>query len=110
MLLTLRALAKRRGDNPAQVRLAHWVNHDLRRVVRTNLAALNVADHVAEMVLGHGRKGLQRVYDQHRYEPQMRVALSLWADRLRSIVELTPATPPTAGNVVTLQAKRRARR
>ena len=63
--------------------------HDLRRTVRTRLASLRVADAVAELVIGHGKKGLQRVYDQHKYEPEMREALELWAARLRSIV--TPA-------------------
>ena len=110
MLLTLRALARKRGDDPALARLEPWVNHDLRRVVRTNLAALNVEDHVAEMVIGHGRKGIQRVYDQHKYEPEMREALEAWAARLHAIAEPAPATPPTADNVVALQAKRRARR
>ena len=65
MLRTLRAMARLRGDDPNQVELRPWVLHDLRRSVRTNLAALRVQDHVAEMVLGHGRQGLQRVYDQH---------------------------------------------
>ncbi|PWT84411.1 MAG: integrase [Proteobacteria bacterium] len=68
-----------------------WVVHDLRRTVRSHLAALRIPDHVAEMVLGHGRQGLQRVYDQHRYEDEMREALTLWAGRLRDIVEPSPA-------------------
>lgn len=104
MRRTLRAIARRRGDDPARVKLAPWVAHDLRRVVRTNLAALDVADHVCEMVLGHGRRGLQRVYDQHRYEPQMREALQRWAARLREIVQPTsvPPAPAVAGNVVRL--------
>jgi integrase len=66
-----------------------WVIHDIRRTVRTRLASLRVPDMVAEMVIGHGRKGLQRVYDQHRYVDEMREALELWASRLRDIV-----TPP----------------
>jgi integrase len=66
-----------------------WVIHDIRRTVRTLLASLRVPDTVAEMVIGHGRKGLQRVYDQHRYVDEMREALELWAARLRDIV-----TPP----------------
>jgi integrase len=99
MLRTLRAMARRRGDDPSTVTLAPWVVHDLRRTVRTHLAALRVPDHVAEMVLGHGKKGLQRVYDQHRYETELREALTLWAVRLRSIVQPPPA------NVVTLNAK-----
>ena len=110
MLQTLRALARMRGDDPAAVKLAGWVTHDLRRVVRTNLAALDVADPVAEMALGHGRKGLQRVYDQHKYLEQIRVALERWAERLRNIVSPAPATTPIDANVVALASKRRARR
>ena len=68
--------------------------------MRTHLAALRTPDHIAEMVLGHGKKGLQRVYDQHRYETEMREALELWAARLRSIVE------PPAPNVIALRAAR----
>jgi integrase len=71
--------------------------HDLRRTVRTRLAGLRVSDTIAEMVIGHGRRGIQRVYDQHKYEPEMREALALWAARLRDIV-----TPPPE-NVVKLK-------
>ena len=77
-----------------------WVIHDIRRTVRTRLASLRVSDLVAEMVIGHGRKGIQRVYDQHTYEPEMREALELWAARLRDIV-----TPPPE-NVVRLKKER----
>jgi integrase len=101
MLRTLRAMARRRGDNPKQVELRPWVIHDLRRVVRSHLAALRVPDHIAEMVIGHGRKGIQRVYDQHRYESEMREALTLWAGRLRTIVEPAPA------NVLPLRTRAR---
>ena len=76
-----------------------FVLHDLRRTVRTRLASLRVSDLVAEMIIGHGRRGLQRVYDQHSYEPEMREALELWAARLMSIV-----TPPPE-NVVALKTK-----
>jgi integrase len=79
--------------------LAHWVIHDIRRTVRTRLASLRVSDMVAEMIIGHGRKGLQRVYDQHSYETEMREALQLWANRLRDIVN------PPSENVVTLKAR-----
>ena len=51
------------------------------------------------MIIGHGRKGIQRVYDQHSYEDEMREALELWAARLRDIV-----TPPPE-NVVTLKGR-----
>ena len=82
------------GSSPAP-----WVIHDIRRTVRTRLASLRVSDMVAEMVIGHGRKGLQRVYDQHGYEAEMREALELWAGRLRDIVS------PAPENVVELRVK-----
>ena len=63
--------------------------HDLRRTMRTRLASLKVPDTVAEMVIGHGKRGLGRVYDQHRYLDEIREALELWAGLLRDIV-----TPP----------------
>ncbi len=102
MLRTLRALARRRGDDPAQVRLAPFVQHDLRRCVRTGLSKLQVPEHIAEAVLGHGRKGLQRTYDMNRFGPEIRRALEQWAGRLREIVEPVPtSTPPS--NVVQLR-------
>ena len=83
------------GKAPVPFRL-----HDIRRTVRTRLASLRIADEVAEMIIGHGRKGIQRVYDQHTYETEMREALDLWAARLRDIV-----TPPPE-NLVTLRRGR----
>ena len=79
---------------------APWVVHDLRRTCRTHLAALKIPDTVAEMVVGHGRRGIQRVYDQHQYAAEMREALTLWAGRLRDIVTPAPA------NVVKLKKPR----
>ena len=81
--------AKARLDTLMAPAIPPWVVHDIRRTVRTRLASLRIPDMVAEMVIGHGRKGIQRVYDQHSYENEMREALELWAARLRDIV-----TPP----------------
>jgi integrase len=65
---------------------APWINHDLRRVVRSHLSALKVPDHIAEMVCGRGRKGVQRIYDRHTYEVEIREALTKWNDRLAELV------------------------
>jgi integrase len=73
--------------------------HDIRRTVRTGLSALKVSETVAEMCIGHGAKGLRRVYDQHRYVAEMREAMTAWAARLRDIV-----TPPPA-NLIKLKAR-----
>ena len=72
-------------------KLKPFVIHDLRRTVRTRLASLKIPDTIAEMVIGHGKKGLARVYDQHAYLDEMRDALEQWASRLRDIVEPPPA-------------------
>lgn len=81
---------KKRADALMAEILGHrptpWVVHDIRRTVRTRLSSLRVPDRVAELIIGHGGKGLQRVYDQHSYEPEMREALELWANRLHDIL------------------------
>jgi hypothetical protein len=79
----------RKVDNKAT--LPPFVIHDLRRTVRTRLSSLRIPDAVAEMVIGHGRKGLQRVYDQHKFIDEMREALEAWNARLRAIVNPPPA-------------------
>jgi integrase len=92
MLRTLRALARVRGEDPAEVRLERWVIHDLRRVVRSRLAELRIPDGIAEMVIGHGKRGMGRVYDQHHYETEMREACEAWAEMLRGIITGAPVT------------------
>jgi integrase len=74
-----------------------WVLHDIRRTMRTHLSALPVPGLVRELVIGHTKPGLHKVYDQHAYLDEKRHALELWAKRLRDIVEPAPA------NVVTLR-------
>lgn len=91
MLLALRALARMRGDDPKAVRMDPFVIHDVRRTVRTRLSGLRVPDHVAELVIGHARRGLAGVYDRHSYDAEKREALDAWANRLRSIIEPVPS-------------------
>ena len=59
--------------------LPDWKIHDLRHTVRTRMAAMRVPDAIAEMCLGHGKRGMQRVYDQYGYEAEVRDALQRWA-------------------------------
>jgi integrase len=90
--------AKARIDALMPDGIEPWNFHDIRRSVRTRLSGLQIPtrdkksrvpipDHVAEMVIGHGRKGLQRVYDQERYEPEICAALEAWQSLLRLIVD-----------------------
>jgi integrase len=53
---TLRILRKRaaeRGEDPDDVRMAHWQLHDLRRTLATGMPELGVTAEVVEAVLNH---------------------------------------------------------
>jgi integrase len=87
----------RRTDRKAA--LPAFVIHDVRRTVRTQLSAIpGTSDLVRELVIGHTKPELHKVYDQFAYVDEKRAALSAWESRLRSIV-----TPPPA-NVVRFSA------
>ena len=87
MLLTLKALARVRGENPKAIKLEPFILHDLRRTVRSRLSQLRVPHEVKELVLGHGLSGLNKVYDQWTYTTEMREALEKWSALLLEIVE-----------------------
>lgn len=75
--------------NVALSRVEHGLEpftvHDLRRTVRTQLAALGVPHHIAERVLNHKLKGVAGVYDRHDYLEDRRQALAQWAAMLENI-------------------------
>ena len=79
-----------------------WVLHDIRRTFRTNLSALRVPDTVAELCIGHLKKGLHRIYDQHSFLDEKAEALDRWSHRLRDIV----SPPPASANVVRMRKGR----
>jgi integrase len=80
-------------------KLDAFVVHDIRRTVRTNLSAIpNISDLVRELVIGHSKPELHKVYDQFAYLDEKRAALSAWAKRLHGIVS------GDVSNVVTLRA------
>ncbi|HYI26317.1 MAG TPA: tyrosine-type recombinase/integrase [Bradyrhizobium sp.] len=99
MLRTLRAMARRRGEDPAAVTLEPWVNHDLRRNVRSGLTALKVNPEVAEAVLAHAPSGIEGTYNIHDYLEEKREALAAWSHRLREIEQ-----PLFTSNVIRLHA------
>jgi integrase len=99
MLLTLRALARMRGEDQNSVELLPFVNHDIRRTVRSRLSRLKVTEEAREAVLAHARPGIKGVYDLHDYLDEKREALELWAARLREMTQPAPA------NVVHIRAR-----
>jgi integrase len=101
MLKVLREIAVERDEDPADVELAHWVNHDIRRSVRSKLSRIKGLDlETREAILAHVKPGMQGVYDQYEYFDEKREGLELWAVMLRQIVE------PQRSNVITLRGAR----
>jgi integrase len=84
--------------------LPRWVFHDCRRTMRTGLSTIRIPPHVAELCIGHTKKGLDKVYDQYAFLDEKREALEAWETHLLSIV--TPK-PPAGGNVVALKRPKR---
>ena len=101
MLRTLKAMARKRGDDHDAVTLPNWVTHDLRRVVRSGLSQLRIPANVAEAVLAHKPEGIVGTYDVHQYEDEKREALEAWARKLATIVN-----PTTPAKVIKLRGRR----
>ena len=99
MLRSLRALARMRGEDPTKVRFAPWVNHDLRRTLRTGLSKLRIDHDVKEAVLAHTKPGLVGVYDVYDLFDEKKSALEKWGARVRAL------TSPQPDNVVQMQAR-----
>ena len=96
-----KAILKALQTDDVNAKLPDFVIHDLRRTVRTALSAIpNISDLVRELVIGHTRPGLHKVYDQYAYLDEKRFALDAWAARLRTIIE------PTPGNLVSVERSR----
>jgi integrase len=77
-----------------------WTIHDLRRTMRTGLGSFqSIPQDIRELVIGHIPSTLIQTYDLHGYRDEKRQALSLWADRVKQIIE----PPPEGDNVVQMQ-------
>jgi integrase len=68
-----KAILKKLRESDPKVNLPEFVIHDLRRTVRTGLSAIpNISDLVRELVIGHTKPGLHKVYDQYAYLDEKR--------------------------------------
>jgi integrase len=83
-----------------------WRFHDLRRTVRTKLAALGVPPDIAERALNHVSAigALAAIYDRHDYEAEILAALRRWQRALAMLV----GEKPENAEVVPLQRRQRA--
>lgn len=91
-------LAALQKDDP-KASLPAWVNHDIRRTVRTRLSELDVMDEVAEAVIGHVPTALVRTYNQSDRLKVKRDALTRWEGALAALVG-----EQKASNIVTMKA------
>ena len=82
-----------------------WTPHDLRRTMRTALSACKVRPDIAELTIGHTKRGIVAVYDQHGFDDERRKALEAWERRLEAIVEGRDPDA-VADNVVRLEGVR----
>jgi integrase len=62
-----------------------FVLHDLRRTAKTLMARADVRPDHSERVLGHRIKGVEAIYDRHRYEQQKADALTKLAELIKQI-------------------------
>lgn len=80
--------AKRDLDAKLGDAVKPWMLHDLRRTAATGMADIGVQPHIIEAVLNHisGHKvGVAGIYNRSSYEREVKAALALWADHVRSI-------------------------
>lgn len=77
-----------------------WTPHDLRRTMRTGLSACRVRPDIAEMTIGHAKRGIVAVYDQHEFDAERRAALEAWESRLLRTVTYQEPDTAQADNVV----------
>jgi integrase len=82
-----------------------WTPHDLRRTMRTGLSACRVRPDIAEMVIGHAKRGILAVYDRHQFDVERQAALEAWDRRLALIVTGIDPDGVEADNVVRLEAR-----
>jgi integrase len=101
----LRKLAERRGGKFDKSKHEPWVNHDIRRTVRSNLSALKISEEVSEAILAHVPPGIKGTYNVYRYNDEKRDALVQWGDKLHSLVGAGPDPQAMPENVVTLRSK-----
>jgi integrase len=66
--------------------LATWRLHDWRRTFRSGLGRLAVPPHIAELAIGHVRKGLEATYDRYHYGNEIADAHRRWAAHLTAVL------------------------
>ncbi|WP_457579238.1 tyrosine-type recombinase/integrase [Ensifer adhaerens] len=69
--------------------LRHWTWHDVRRTVRTQLEPIVGRREVAAAAIGHGKSGMERIYNLYAYAKEIRAAFNAWSEKLRKMSDGT---------------------
>jgi integrase len=85
---------KRAFDAKLPKGMARWTLHDLRRTARSLMSRAGVSSEHAERAMGHAIKGVEGIYDRHRYQDEKSAALAKLANLIDSIVN--PRVVPMA--------------
>jgi integrase len=84
-------IAETRANRDNATLFADWRLHDLRRTCATIMAdKLGILPHIIEATLNHvsgHNRGVHGIYNRAGYEREVRSALLLWGNYVRSIVE-----------------------
>ncbi len=84
------AWARNKHALDARSGVSGWTVHDIRRSVATHMADIGIAPHIIEAILNHHsghRAGPAGIYNRSRYPNEVRAALALWHDHVRTLVE-----------------------
>ena len=65
----------------------HFVPHDLRRTVASQITAMGIPRLTVSKILNHVESGVTAVYDRHSYDKEKQQALYKWSKRLEKIVK-----------------------
>jgi integrase len=77
-------------DLDRRSRVEGWQLRDIRRSAATMMADIGVQPHIVEQILNHQsghRAGVAGIYNRSPYEREVRAALALWHDHVRSLIE-----------------------
>ncbi|RWM57446.1 site-specific integrase [Mesorhizobium sp.] len=102
VVAALREEAEERKDDPAQVSVADWWLHDLRRTCASGMARIGINLPVIEKVLNHvsgSFAGIVGVYQRHSFDDEKRAALDAWGNFILTLVDDKPS------NVIPISAK-----
>jgi integrase len=81
---------KRRLDAMMPAGTPHWVLHDIRRTVATNMQRLGIRLEVTEAALNHisgSRGGIVGIYQRFNYVEERRAALDAWANFVATLID-----------------------